>query len=154
MPCLCAGWCKKPVLLVLPCSQPSARSGRGARSPPVSGMCCGAHLTQGISLEGQQVGRCCAFGFSWQCEGGLHLLGFSGSCLCRALCNQDPKMSISKLNSVKDSAKAFTPGFFLRRNSVFNFLLSLHLLAFSGCFSFHYHSTGVNFSGVQNRTHM
>lgn len=62
----------------------------------------------------------------------LHLLGFSGSYLCQVLCCQDPKVSIFKLNSIKDAAEAFDLGFFLKRNSVVNFLLSLLLLLFQG----------------------
>lgn len=41
-------------------------------------------------------------------------------------------MSISKLSSIKDAAEAFNLGFFLKRNSVVNFLLSLLLLVFQG----------------------
>lgn len=157
MPCLCVGWASvqkasasggfslafshQPSLAEVP------------RAPPISGMCCGAHLTQWVSLEGQQVCRCHAFGFSWQCEGGLHLLGFSGSYLCWVLCCQDPKVSISRLNSVKDTAEAFNLDFFPKKNSV-EFPLESTPAVFPGYFCFHYHSAGVNFSVLQNRTRM
>lgn len=60
----------------------------------------------------------------------------------------------SPSSTAPKTAKAFTLVFFLKRNSLFDFLLSLLLLAFPGCFSFHYHSMGVNFSGAQNRIRM
>lgn len=152
MPCLCVGWASVQKarasggFSLAFSHQPSLVEVPG--SPPVSGICCGAHLQQWVSLQGQQGSRCHAFDFSWQCEGGLHLLGFSGSCLCWVLCYQDPKVSISKLNRLKDTAEVCALGFFLKRNSVVNFLLSLFLLAFPGCFF----STGANFSETQNRT--
>lgn len=143
---------------VFPCFQPSTKSGRVPGSPPVSGMCCGAHLTQWISLEGQQVGRCHAFVFLGRVkEYYIFLVFLDPTC---AFTSSDAHFAIRILKCASPSstapktAKAFTLGFFLKRNSLFDFLLSLLLLAFPGCFSFHYHSMGVNFSGAQNRIRM